>query len=440
MTRATHPPGGPFLHHVCDTSLTGIPSVQGGTDITPEDLIVAFGHCQIDQTAHVIGPAGCPSGARFDNDHSGYPNDISGWNFNRNNNDPQTEQSIYGHFDGESAQLVGEGNNNFMGVGMCPLCRYVPIKAGDEAIDRTDRVAEAIVYAANIGVNVMDVSDASLGLTPAVQAAINYAYNTKGMVITWASNDFDSADHTDGMYYAHVWPGNSLTGDHSTRVGTTCLPPNTTSPYCPWVLSNNTFRSRSSLTSYGPHALSSVPNNDGSTSTGTPTQAGVAALVISAGLDAAQASEIARPLSADEVKQVVRSTVSPIDDPTLPFPGLPGATFNVQYGYGRPNVYRAVRAVHAAQIPPTVDILQPDWYQEMDPTTSRRVRIRAAVATRVPGRYTWTVEYGLGPQPLESEFVTIRTGHGRRPRTVSKSLRFRNIPSSFWGGDFAITS
>ena len=442
--QAKSPPGGPFLHHVCDTSLTGIPSVKGGTDITPEDLIVAFGHCQIDQTAHLIGPAGCPSGARFDNDHSGYPNDISGWNFNRNNNDPQTEQSIYGHFDGESAQLVGEGNNNFMGVGMCPLCRYVPIKAGDEAIDRTDRVAEAIVYAANIGVNVMDVSDASLGLTPAVQAAINYAYNTKGMVITWASNDFDSADHTDGMYYAHVWPGNSLTGDHSTRVGTTCLPPNTTSPYCPWVLSNNTFRSRSSLTSYGPHALFSVPNNDGSTSTGTPTQAGVAALMVSEGKDAAGRGQIADPLNADEVKQVVRATASPTSQPCPAaepcFSGPAGAGFNIQYGYGRPNVFDGAAAIDANHIPPTAAIDSPSWYQAVDPTKQATLSVSADVAARRAsgGGYTWQLQYGLGPQPLDTAWTTFASGSGSAPQTVSGAIDLSAIPQSFWNAPYSI--
>src|SRR5204863_107087 len=155
--------------------------------ITAEDLIRAFsdGH---------------------DDDGNGYLDDISGWNFHRDTNDPQTDNSVYGHANGESRQVIGETDNALRTAGMCPRCR-----------------------------------------------------------------------------------------------------------------------------------LLSVPDNDGSTSTGTPTQAGVAALVITAGLDAAQAAEIARPLSADEVKQVVRATVSPIDDPTLPFPGLSGATFNIQYGYGRPN-------------------------------------------------------------------------------------------------------
>ena len=103
------PIGGPYLHHVCSVT---VPHIPGGTDITPEDLIVAFGHCQV--TAGALGA--CPLGGKFDNDHNGYANDINGWNFNRDNNDPQTEQSIYAHFTGESAQLVCPGRQQFSAV------------------------------------------------------------------------------------------------------------------------------------------------------------------------------------------------------------------------------------------------------------------------------------------------------------------------------------
>jgi hypothetical protein len=386
----------PFLH-------------PGAGGITAEDMIVAF------------------SDGR-DDDGNGYVDDISGWNFHRDTNDPQTDNSVYGHANGESRQAVGETDNALLTAGMCPKCRLLTVKAGDEAIDRPDRVAEAITFAVDSGAKVITSVIASLGLTPEVAKALRYAYD-RGVVVAWASNDFDSADHTDGMFYPHVWPGNSIVGDQSTR-----------GQQSPSVTSNRTYRSRSTLTSFGPHALFSVPNNDGSTSTGTPTQAGVAALVITAGLDAVQAGEIAHPLAPDEVKQVVRSTVSPIDDPTLPFPGLPGATFNVQYGYGRPNVFRAVQAVHAGQIPPTADILEPAWYQEVDPTVGRTLKISSAIAARNPGRYGWRIDYGFGPQPLESDFVRLHSGHSGRPRTVRAKLRFRNIPSSFWGGDLAVTS
>ena len=157
-------PTGSYLHPVC--SHQSIPVARGGTDITPEDLILAFGHCQVSPVTHTVASYPCDATKHFDNDGNGYANDINGWNFNRDNNDPQTEQSIYGHFDGEASQLVGEANNNFRDAGICPKCRFLPIKAGDEAIDRPDRIAEAVTYAADAGVKVLDFTTAALGLTP----------------------------------------------------------------------------------------------------------------------------------------------------------------------------------------------------------------------------------------------------------------------------------
>ena len=72
--------------------------------LSPEDLIAVFGHCRV--TAGQLGA--CPAGGRFDNDGNGYPNDISGWNIQRNTNDPQTDDSAYSHAPGLISDLVGE--------------------------------------------------------------------------------------------------------------------------------------------------------------------------------------------------------------------------------------------------------------------------------------------------------------------------------------------
>jgi Subtilase family len=385
----------PFLH----------PEAGG---ITSEDLIVAFSDGK-------------------DNDHDGYVDDISGWNFHRDTNDPQTDNSAYPHSDDESNQFVAEANNNFGGVGVCPNCRLLSVKAGDEAIDRPDRVAEAIAFAVDSGAKVIDMTVAALGQSPSMVAAAQYAYD-HGVVIVWASNDFESADHTEGMRLAHVWPGNSVVSDQSNRSGESL----------PSDLTATTFRSRSSLTSYGPHSLFSVPNQDGSTSTGTPTVGGVAAMVISAGLDALQAHQISTPLNPNEVEQVVRSTVSPINYQPCPncFAGLPGAEFNIQYGYGRPNVFHAMQAVHAGLIPPTADIQSPNWYQEVDPTVTSTLPVGFAVAAARAKSYTWQLQYGLGPQPLDNAFTTIAHGSGTKSATISSSLALSKIPSSFWSGNY----
>src|SRR5207302_2014425 len=195
------------------------------------------------------------------NDQNGYPNDISGWNFHRDTNDPQTDNTIYHHANGESETLAATANNKFGGAGLCPGCRLLSVKMGDEAIDRPDRVAEGIVFAVNAGAKVIDVTTAALGQTPSMLGAVEYAH----------------------------------------RHG-----------------------------------------------------AGVAALVSSAGEDAAAEHKISEPLSANEVFQMTRSTVGRIEETpcTNCFPGLAGAEWNIQYGYGRPNVYKAMKAVHEGTIPP----------------------------------------------------------------------------------------
>src|SRR5581483_10606631 len=52
--------------------------------ITAQDLLHAFGDCQI--SAHAI--VQCVSGGHFDNDGNGFANDIAGWNFFDNDNEP----------------------------------------------------------------------------------------------------------------------------------------------------------------------------------------------------------------------------------------------------------------------------------------------------------------------------------------------------------------
>ena len=56
--------------------------------LTPEDLIIAFSD-------------------GIDHDHNGYVNDIAGWNFVDNNNDPYDEVH-YGHGTGEEEDSTGE--------------------------------------------------------------------------------------------------------------------------------------------------------------------------------------------------------------------------------------------------------------------------------------------------------------------------------------------
>ena len=396
--------------------------------LSPEDLIVAFGHCQI--VNHRIGAKGCPAGGHFDNDGNGYANDISGWNFFRNNNDPATGDSTYNHSDDQMVRAAAEGNNGYGDVGVCPGCTVIPVKANYEALMFANTIGPSIYYAVDSGASVIVLLDAELGQSDITKAALDYAWH-KGVVVVGASNDFDSTDHQNGMFWPRMWPGNGLQAD---QVQSLAGPDASRS--------TRTYRSRSNLTSFGPHALFSAPNLGGSTSESTPTQGGVAALVAAEGRDAADRGQIAGRLSAGEVKQVVRETASNIDDPNLGWPGLPGATFNIQYGYGRPNVLAADQAVAANRIPPVPDIQGPDWYALFDPTHTSSVPITAAIDGTRAHSFHWVLQYGLGDQPTEAEFHTFASGsvNGQHLSGPLGHLDLSQIPRSFWTQPFHFTT
>src|SRR5437588_1155016 len=93
------------------------PRVHDSNDngyIDAEDLIAAFS-------------------TKKDRDHNGYRSDISGWDFYDRQNDPATYEATYDHSDDQMSVVHH----------YCPNCMIVPIKAGAEALDRTNDLAQA---------------------------------------------------------------------------------------------------------------------------------------------------------------------------------------------------------------------------------------------------------------------------------------------------------
>jgi Subtilase family len=390
--------------------------------LSPEDLIAVFGHCRI-----VRGIVrACPPGGRFDNDHNGYANDISGWNFDRNTNDPQTDEPDYSHAPGLISLVGGEANNGFAGVGVCRQCRVVPIKQGAEAVGRTDRWAESILYATDLGATAISSVVVEYSYSSFSQRAVDYA-NRHGVLVALDSNDFDSMDHTDGMLFDHAIPGNSLAEDQS--------PPATA-----------TFRARSNTTSYGTHNLFSTEET--STSGATPFMASVLAMTQSAALDARDRHMIPDRLTPIEVKQVLMDTASPVI-PQVQFPGVahqwPGnprsatdathTNWSTQYGYGRPDVGAATRLIMSGRVPPTAELDYPHWFQYVDPVRQRWLPVRGLLARsrwRSGGSVSWTLEWALGANPPDAAFHTIAAATTRARAGLLGRFDLRRIPASYY--------
>src|SRR6202046_697093 len=94
--------------------------------------------------------------------------------------------------------------------------------------------------------------------------------------------------------------------------------------------------------------------------------------------------------------------------------------------------------MHHAITPATADIYPPNGFQEIDPTVTTSVPVEITVGARRAHSFSWQLQYGLGPQPLDSAFTTIASGsaNGKKLRTLTKPFDPAQIPSSFWSGDY----
>src|SRR6185369_6984726 len=118
--------------HAQDSRLS---DANGNGVIDPEDLIFIFSN-------------------GIDSDDNGYVDDISGWDFFEDDNDPLDEVR-YGHGTGESHDSSAEGNNGQGGVGSCPNCMLLEVRVGDSFIAEANAFAQGVVFAVDSGARVV---------------------------------------------------------------------------------------------------------------------------------------------------------------------------------------------------------------------------------------------------------------------------------------------
>ena len=384
--------------------------VNGNGFLDPEDLVAAFS-C-FDRFTMTVGTPGwtggvlhCTNGdaATVSNDGSGFPHDISGWDVYDDSNDSATVDAAYDHSDGEMQNVMA----------YCPKCMVMPVKAGAEALDRTDDLAQAWLYAGHAGAEVITSVTADLGYSSFMSQAVHWL-TAHGVAMVEASNDFDSTDHQGGMFWPGVMPGNGVLVDQS---GTK------------WI--------RSDITSWGTHSLFDVAGQD-TTSSSTAVMGGLAGLLMAEGQDAYTAHELATPFTGAEALQVLRQASRPVTDTTLAWPGAPG-DWSEQYGYGIPDMNTALGDVAHGRVAPVAEITSPAWYSLSDPTRTQDVVVDGTIgAPRDGAGYTWSLQYGLGPQPTSWTTVASHAGSGAYSGQLGV-LDLSAIPRSFFERPFAMS-
>ncbi|MCB9777500.1 MAG: S8 family serine peptidase [Alphaproteobacteria bacterium] len=319
-----------------------------------------------------------------DDDGNGYPDDISGWDFFEDDNDAyHSYADSYGeHGAGVAKEAGAEGEGGGGSIGTCPNCAVLPLRVGDTFITDGTRSAEAIVYATDMGAVAISQAIGAMSSPDTARAAAAWAFDN-GTVIVGAAGDENQYHHNfpatlDNALYVksirHDTPG--------------------------WEGAYSYF-STLNCNNYGPRLSLSAPSNACATGA-TAKITGIVGMVQSAARDAGIT------LSAGEVTQLLTMNADDIwlsEEERANAKALPSDEgWDAYHGYGRVNVARAVEAVAAGRIPPSVSIDEPKWFDTIDAGQVASVDVQARISAR-DGAYSWTLELGRGVDPREWEEV-----------------------------------
>ena len=463
------------LEYACDSRVAAV--VTGSSPLhalrhgpagmlVPEDLILAF-------TDGV------------DHDHNGLANDIAGWSYVDNTNDPYDDVQ-YGHGTGEVQDSAGEANTSQQ-LGTCPDCMIMELRVGESFIADINRFAQAVLYATDMGSSVIQEPLGTLNNSYFGRQAIEYAYHHGTAVIASAADE--AAEHNNQpSALPDVIVVNSV-NKYSTE---TQLPPS--------------YLQLNGCTNFGPKITVSVPSSSCS-SNATGLGAGVAGLIYSAAINAIAegklkpAGDCTRvdgspcPITPNEVRQLMGSgniagdttpgqtapstgttaadagnggqaddinfalqpepSCSPAPAPTCTDPnhntafaadmygGFDGPApdtrryparkgFDEFYGYGRLNAFKAVSAAAGGLVPPEADITSPDWFQQLAPSSSE-IPIGGYVNARAP--YTCQVQFAPGAQPNNG--LTSDTPAGDFENAASSWCDGKTVHTTAYGGTLA---
>jgi len=144
-----------------------------------------------------VNPGEIPNNG-IDDDGDGLVDDVRGWDFVNNDNDPD---DIFGHGTCCAGIIAAVQDNNQGITGIAPLCRFLPLKACDNSGYLFDSyVVPALIYAADRGAKVISMSFYGDQVTPAERDAIDYCWNHGCLPVAAAGNDSQTFPYYPGAY------------------------------------------------------------------------------------------------------------------------------------------------------------------------------------------------------------------------------------------------
>jgi subtilisin family serine protease len=259
-----------------------------------------------------------------DNDGNGFVDDVYGWNFANENNNPYDD---VGHGTHVAGTIAAEGNNGLGIVGVAWQSKVMAVKGLGTMGGYSYMLAGALRYAVDNGADVINNSWGGMFFSQTVADAVAYAHGRGAVLVASAGNDY--ANVVSFVYPAAlpevITVSASDTNDQKADFSNfgpeiEVAAPGGNSQSDPWP--DNILSLKAPLARTYPTVGSNLTRLRG-TSMAAPHVSGVAALIL-----ARHPS-----YSNEDVRRLLLMSVDDVDAPG----------FDNNTGYGRINAYRAVR-------------------------------------------------------------------------------------------------
>lgn len=166
-----------------------------------------------------------------DDDRNGYIDDVIGWDFMGNTNKPW-DRDGHGTF---VSGIIAATQNNGVGIaGIDPSARIMVLKAlNNFGHTRASYIAQALIYAADNGARVINLSVGGKHQTELEQEAINYAHSKGAVIVVAAGNeavdlkDYGPASHSNVITVAATDDKNRRTNYSNWGAGVDIAAPGT---------------------------------------------------------------------------------------------------------------------------------------------------------------------------------------------------------------------
>ncbi|MDY6802191.1 MAG: S8 family serine peptidase [Cyanobacteriota bacterium] len=155
-----------------------------GTVVAVIDSGVDYNHPELENNIWINNDEIPDNG--IDDDGNGYVDDVRGWDFVSDNNDPQDLESHGTHIAGTVAASINRGGT----VGIAPEADIMILRVLDDSgVGRVSDGIEAIRYAADNGADVINFSSGGRRFVSAELDAIRYAESRGVVFVSAAGND-----------------------------------------------------------------------------------------------------------------------------------------------------------------------------------------------------------------------------------------------------------